>query len=242
MHDMSEVKRRGLTLVEVLVVLAIIACLVALTMPAIRQVREPARRTRCKNNLKQIGLALHNYLDMYGAFPPPFTVDADGNRLHSWRTLILPFIDQAPLDIQIDFTKPWDDPANAEMYDTVVSTYMCPSSNSPQSHTIYIALVGEDRAFHSEKVRELVDFKDSSSNTAMVAEVSLDQALHWMSPFDDQVSVFTNLDDASQIAHMGLIHVLFADGSVRTISCDTPEEKFRQMSTIDGGDELIEFE
>lgn len=106
MFDRNAPKRRGLTLIEVLVVLAILACLAALTMPAIRQSREPTRRSHCKNNLKQIGLALHNYLDAYGSFPPPFTLDANGNRLHSWRTLILPFIDQAPLYNQIDLTKP----------------------------------------------------------------------------------------------------------------------------------------
>lgn len=70
----------------------------------------------------------------------------------------------------------------------------------------------------------------------------MDQALHWMSPYDDKVSVFTNLGDASRIAHMGLIQVLFADGSVRTLRCDTPEDKFQQVSTSAAGDGPVAFE
>ena len=82
-----------------------VGCLViALMLPAQRRAREPARRSQCKNNLKQIGLALHNYHETYGAFPPAYTVDADGKRLHSWRTLILPYLDQAPLYDKIDFS------------------------------------------------------------------------------------------------------------------------------------------
>ncbi len=81
--------RAGLTLVEFLVVFGIIIVLVALLLPGVRRgVPKAARRTQCKNNLKQISLALHNYHDEYQAFPPAYTMDADGQPLHSWRTLI----------------------------------------------------------------------------------------------------------------------------------------------------------
>jgi len=87
--------RAGFTLIELLVVIAIIAVLIALLLPAVQQAREAARRTQCKNNLKQIGLACHNFHDVYGNFPPGLTDDDTDN--WSWGTYILPYIEQGPL-------------------------------------------------------------------------------------------------------------------------------------------------
>src|ERR1700749_1706914 len=90
---------RGFTLVELLVVIAIIAVLIALLLPAVQQAREAARRSQCKNNLKQIALALHNYHDTYNALPWGGTTGNGGDveMALTWRYSILPFIDQAPL-------------------------------------------------------------------------------------------------------------------------------------------------
>lgn len=94
-------RRRGFTLIELLVVIAIIAILIALLLPAVQQAREAARRIRCRNNLKQIALALHNYHDAHGFFPYGLNGYGGGcpNYLTfgSWRVMILPYIDQAPL-------------------------------------------------------------------------------------------------------------------------------------------------
>jgi prepilin-type N-terminal cleavage/methylation domain-containing protein len=102
-------KRRAFTLIELLVVIAIIAILIALLLPAVQQAREAARRTQCKNNLKQIGLAMHNYHDTYGQFPQNYeaTRNPDGNGRGktsvSWITASLPYLEQAPLYSQVDF-------------------------------------------------------------------------------------------------------------------------------------------
>ena len=100
--------RRGFTLIELLVVIAIIAILIALLLPAVQQAREAARRTQCKNNLKQFGLALHNYHDAFGFFAPsgpglPNGHPNDTNPRVGWQVRILPYMDQAPLFNQLDF-------------------------------------------------------------------------------------------------------------------------------------------
>jgi prepilin-type N-terminal cleavage/methylation domain-containing protein len=101
----SRLRNRGFTLIELLVVIAIIAILVALLLPAVQQAREAARRSTCKNNLKQIGLALHNYHESHKSFPMGTSMGPPrwaGNNKGTWAIMILPFIDQAPVYKMID--------------------------------------------------------------------------------------------------------------------------------------------
>ncbi len=126
---MHTLKKRGFTLIELLVVIAIIAILIALLLPAVQQAREAARRTECKNKLKQIGLALHNYHDVFGVFPP--SSFSNGARL-SWHVSILPQIDQAPLYNQIDFSQLNYSHASFKTLFTpvTVTAWHCPSATT----------------------------------------------------------------------------------------------------------------
>lgn len=129
-------RSRGFTLIELLVVIAIIAILIALLLPAVQQAREAARRTQCKNNLKQLGLALHNYHDTFNTFPPahirtqadmPGTGAITGWRGYSVHSMLLPYIEQAPLYAQMNFNNFFDNATNTNSRRTRLAAYLCPS-------------------------------------------------------------------------------------------------------------------
>lgn len=120
---------RGFTLIELLVVIAIIAILIALLLPAVQQAREAARRTQCKNNLKQLGLALHNYHDTHSKFPlgQSWIEGASSWHGHGVFVDLLPYIDQAPLYNQWVMTVSYDNGQNQTARRTKLAAYKCPS-------------------------------------------------------------------------------------------------------------------
>jgi prepilin-type N-terminal cleavage/methylation domain-containing protein len=133
-------RRRGFTLIELLVVIAIIAVLIALLLPAVQQAREAARRSQCKNNLKQIGLALHNYHDVFNQLAPGYIdqgVAVPAQQGHySWTASILPYIDGAPmynlLQVgNVTFSQNLNIPANLAAIQTPVAAFNCPSNAAP---------------------------------------------------------------------------------------------------------------
>jgi prepilin-type N-terminal cleavage/methylation domain-containing protein len=137
---------RGFTLIELLVVIAIIAILIALLLPAVQQAREAARRTQCKNNLKQIGLAIHNYHDVSGYVPPGWIVQT--NDVHwgtvadpileswSWGSFLLPYVDQAPLynAMGVGSGQKLENLLNTELPYTMLPVYRCPSAVGPNDY------------------------------------------------------------------------------------------------------------
>ncbi len=130
MHT-NPLPRRAFTLIELLVVIAIIAILIALLLPAVQQAREAARRSSCKNNIKQLGLGLHNYHETHRMFPMSYKHIADGydntQRGLTWIAFLLPFIDQANVYNKINHGLPLSDPANSEVSRTVLTVLLCPS-------------------------------------------------------------------------------------------------------------------
>lgn len=132
--------RNGFTLIELLVVIAIIGLLVALLLPAVQQAREAARRTQCKNNLKQIGLALQNYHDTHQTFPPGYIslFDSSGNDTGpgwGWAAFILPQIEQQNLSNRIQFNQRIEDLTNGIVRVVKIDSYLCPSDSTNQTWT-----------------------------------------------------------------------------------------------------------
>lgn len=193
--------RTGFTLIELLVVIAIIAILIALLLPAVQQAREAARRTQCKNNLKQIGVGLHNYHSSSEGLPPGFIQDPSTNRNEAtWIALLLPFIDQGPRYDSIDFnacggcTNPSS--VNFEAHSTPIEMMRCPSdlpgtlafdvyakgnygANNgvgplipPRGYSVQPSR-GPLGVFDSNKRLRLTDIKDGTSNTAAVSELRI---------------------------------------------------------------------
>jgi prepilin-type processing-associated H-X9-DG protein len=232
--------RRGFRLWELLAVVGIIGLLVAMLLPTVRVAREPALRASCSNNLKHIGIALLNYQDEFGAFPPAYTVDANGKPLHSWRTLILPYLEQGPLYERIDLKKPWDDPANQSARDTKVQTYQCPSANTPEGKTTYLAVVGPNSVLQAAQPRSAEEIADDKGLTMLVIEVDPEHAVHWMSPEDATEAQVVSFASAKPLAHPGGTHAAFADGSIRFLpeSIQQPAV-LRALISVAGGDDDV---
>ena len=228
----SKLTRR---LVEWLVVLAIIAILVALLLPAVRSSPSSARRSQCNNNLRNIALALQNYAEVYQALPPAYTVDMDGRPLHSWRTLILPYIEQKSLYEKIDLSRPWDDPANLEAYETAIDAFQCPSVVCPPNHTTYFAVMDPVGSFRPTEPRKLSELPRSTSSTLMVMEVGGEHAVHWMSPTDPIERWILDLDTVAKTPHPGGAQAALVDGSVDFL---TPTV-LRELFSGDGDDDAV---
>lgn len=138
--SLARYRRAAFTLIELLVVIAIIAVLIALLLPAVQQAREAARRTQCKNHMKQIGLGLHNYHDTFNVFPPGITTTNTspypGSNGHNWSADILPYIDQTNSYNTFDFPamNGWSSAnhtaASMNAVYTPIPIYLCPSATT----------------------------------------------------------------------------------------------------------------
>ena len=230
-------KRRRFPFLLVFGGIGTLALLVFLMLPMTRNARPAAYRTQCKNNLKQIGLALHNYHDVYGTLPPAFTVDANGKPLHSWRTLILPFCEQRALYDSIDLSKPWNDPVNKKAFETDLSCFRCPSTDLSPGYTNYMAVTADGGCFGGEAPRSFAEITDGTLNTLMVVEVSLEDSVHWMAPVD----AGEPLASLMRSAHMGGAQVLLVDCSVRFVSENTDSQVVSALISVAGGEQIGEF-
>lgn len=234
----------SITVVERLTCVAIVCILTALFLPAV-QSGGHSGRPECINHLKQIALAMYNYHDTYGCLPPAYIADQDGKPIHSWRVLILPYMEQQALYDQYDFDEPWNGPNNSLLHNTIVDTYSCPSNGSrTTTMTSYVAITGEETPFAGDQSTALTDFADGTSNTILVVE-TCGSDIHWMEPRDlatETIHLAINPGKGKPPGissyHPGCANVAFADGSVRFLADDLPAKTLRGMFTIAGGETI----
>ena len=191
--------------------------LLALLLPAISKVREAADRMQDANNLKQIGLALHNYDMDLTRLPPPAITSPDGKPLLSWRVAILPYIEQEALYKQFRLDEPWDSPHNIQLLDKMPKTYESPHRPPEQpGYTYYQAFVGENTGFDPKEKMTILRLasEDGTGNTILIAEAA--RGVPWTKPedlpFDPRPG--SPLPALGGPQSQGF-NVLFGDGSVR---------------------------
>ena len=219
--------RWGGSWLAVLAALGVAFLLVALLLPPVRRARPAAHRTQCLNQLRQLGLALHNYAAEHTVFPPAYICDGDGNRLHSWRTLVLPYMDQQELYESIDLSKSWDDPVNATAHATQLEIFQCPSVEDPGTQTTYFAVVTPKGVLRPTESRP---YDDASQKTRklLLMEVPVEDAVHWMSPYDVDEKLFRRIQKSSGLPHEGRVNIIFENGSggslsVKQLTTEWPE-------------------
>ena len=217
--------------------------LAALLLPAIQAAREAARRAQCTNNLKQIAIGLQNYHDVYGTFPPAYLADANGKPMHSWRVLILPYIEQQSLYARYNFDEPWDGPNNRLLATQMPMAYRCPSDPAGGVTTNYAAITGPGTVFHGASGSSIASITDGTSNTLMIAESTA--GINWMEPRDldvSQMSFGINGGPAEISSHHpGGAQAAFADGSVRFLSQAVNGQLLRSLTTKAGSEPVGGF-
>ena len=204
--------RRGSVTGRLLAVAAVLVAAVILLLPVSRGgAREAARRSQCANNLKTIGRAIDAYSREHGSLPPPFSVDADGHPLHSWRVLLLPYLDDVAAAGAIDVEKRWDDPANATAAVATAASYRCPSLRAPAGTTTYHLVVSQEGLVRPDRSATREEAASADRNTILVIEAPEGRAVPWMGAGDAGVEVLMGSDEG---CHPGGVMALFADGRI----------------------------
>ena len=183
-------------------------------LPGLQKMRNAAARSQSQNNLKQIALAMHNYHDANGAFPPAAICDKKGKKLLSWRVAILPYIEQDNVYKQFKLDEPWDSEHNKKFSSVRIKTYMDPRSPNDTGNTHYKVFVGKETPFDWLQSKKIQDINDGTSNTIMV--VAAGDAVPWAKPEDFEFDSQKPLPDLSKPFPQLL--AAFCDGSVRSIN------------------------
>ena len=196
-----------------------------IALPAIQKTRESASRMQSMNNMKQIALAMYNYNDAHGHFPPAVVMGPDGKTPHSWRVELLPYLEQKNIYDQYKLDEPWDSPANRVALASVPKIFMSPSEERAGTAS-YFVLTGPKTMFSGKDGMKISDITGGTSNTIMFVEAKRD--IPWGKPED------IDYDPAKPLPKLGGhfpggFCAAFADGSVRWIADQAPADVIRAL-------------
>ncbi len=207
-----------------------------LMFPAVSAAREAARRAQCTNNMKQIALALLNYVNVQQRLSPRRRSSSkDGKPLLSWRVAILPYLDQQPLYDKFHLDEPWDSPHNKALIKEMPQVFVCPSRADVQpGTTTYRVFTGPGTLFEAGKRTSLTSVTDGTSNTILAVESK--EAVPWTRPDSDlpfDPDAAPSLYGAGS-PHPGGFLIAMADGSVLTVADAIDPKVFRTLITRNG--------
>ncbi len=237
---------------EGIAISVILLVLVALTLPGISTPIGASRRTQCKNNLKQLGLAMHNYHDVWSSFPAAGL----GQPPVSWRISLLPFVEQSELAKRYDRNQSWDSASNADLQKVRALPYACPARPSQVDSggrflTSYVVPTDSGAIFFSKGGTPLSQIKDGTSNTLLVMEACGSEII-WTDPRDidsSQLQISVNgpgntkgrSESIISSWHFGGAQVALADGSVRFMSSNVDPKLLKALMTANGKEELADW-
>jgi hypothetical protein len=218
------------------IILIITLVFFALIFPIWQSARESGRQAQCINNLHQISLALLRYESENGRFPPAYIVGPDGKPWHSWRVLILRYLDEQPLYNKYNFNEPWNGPNNSKLAQTIPKIYRCPSDPTAAGNVManYFAVTGDKTVWPNGKSVRLSDITDGTDKTILLVEMP-NSGINWMEPRDIKLEDVPDLLASKNSIKLFSSHpykhgtfyqrqtganVVFADGSFQFLTKD----------------------
>ncbi len=241
--------RFAFTIGRMMRVIFVAACLFAFLTLVVRHpgvAYSVARRAQCTNNLKQIALALHNYHAAYDALPPAYIADEHGRPMHSWRVLLLPFLEQQGLYDQYDFREPWNGPNNIKLLPKMPSFFECLSSHptgpAVSTFTSYVVISGPGTMFPGGESIRLDQVTDILAETLMVVETA-NVRIPWTKPEDldlRTMGLHVNDRDYPSISsnHPGGANATMGDATCHFVPESITAIRLRALATIAGGETI----
>jgi prepilin-type processing-associated H-X9-DG protein len=202
-------------------------------LPSSTGPRPVRRRTECRNNLLVLALAMHSYHNAYGSFPPAYIADKDGQPMHSWRVLVLPFLDHRDLYDLYRFDEPWNGPNNRKLAARMPHEFHCPADTDTEANTSYFVVVGSKTIFPGATPIPISDIPDGPMHTILLAEAA-DSRINWLEPrdlsYEDAVrGINAKTGWSISSHHEGGAMVAFADGSRELLPDQMPVQQLRLL-------------